>query len=114
MTRNLSLKLAVVALGMSGTLAAFAFTGVTAEAAGGGMQTSGAVIYSQNCARCHGDDGEGDKGPEINSARKQAKYRSNPAGLIGKISRGGGKMPRFSSRLTAAQIRAVSGFVRSL
>jgi mono/diheme cytochrome c family protein len=114
MTRNLSLKLAVIALGVSGTLAAFAFSGERAEASVGDMQSSGAAIYSQHCARCHGDDGEGDKGPEINSARKQARYRSNPQGLISKISRGGGKMPRFSSRLSASQIRAVADFVRTL
>ena len=75
---------------------------------------TGALVYANNCARCHGDDGEGDKGPAINTPEKQKKYRSNSRVLIQKISNGGKKMPKFSTRLSAAEIREVANFVKTL
>lgn len=117
MSSIVSIKLAVTALFVTAVLSAFAFStsrSSTIAASGDPIQGNGAAIYANNCARCHGDDGEGDKGPAINAAKKQAKYRSNPQSLINKISNGGGKMPKFKTRLSAAEIRAVANYVKTL
>jgi len=117
MTKLVSIKLTAATIFLTGLAATTAISSIGAVSlpeVAGSAQSSGATIYADNCARCHGDDGEGDKGPELSSARKQAKYRSNPQSLINKIANGGFKMPKFKKRLTAEQINAVAGFVKTL
>ena len=117
MKRNIYLKLAAIAVVLGGILSINAFSSSNANAMMAKSDpplASGAEIYANNCARCHGDDGEGDKGPALNTARKQSKFKSNPQSLINKISNGGGKMPKFKKRLSAADIRAVANFVKTL
>src|SRR5262249_53915322 len=45
---------------VGGVLALAAATGCTADDAGPAVPVDPAVIYAQNCARCHGPDGRGD------------------------------------------------------
>lgn len=117
MTLNIYLKLAAIAVVLGGVFAVTAYSSISANAATSTADpalASGAEIYANNCARCHGDDGEGDKGPTLNSMGKQAKFRSNPKALINKITNGGGRMPKFKTRLSAAEIRSVANFVKTL
>ncbi len=117
MNRILFAKLVAVTLVLTITISVWVYSAANVRAAASlpvVPPVSGALVYSNNCARCHGDDGEGDKGPAINTPEKQKKYRSNSQALIQKISNGGKKMPKFSTKLSAAEIRAVANFVKTL
>lgn len=116
MNRIKLLKLFAIAAFAAAALFANVYSNSTVAAADGSEPAlgSGALIFANNCARCHGDDGEGDKGPAINTPAKQKKFRANPQALIRKISNGGGKMPAFRTRLTPAEIRSVANFVKTL
>lgn len=117
MNRFLLVKLSAVVLFLTITISVWAYSGPNTGTAASLVAmdpTSGALVYANNCARCHGDDGEGDKGPAINTPAKQKKFRANSQALIRKISNGGGKMPAFRTRLTPAEIRSVANFVKTL
>lgn len=117
MNRFLLVKLSAVVLFLAITISVWAYSAPKAGSAATLVAmdpTSGALVYANNCARCHGDDGEGDKGPAINTPEKQKKFRSNPQALIQRISNGRGKMPAFRTRLTPAEIRSVANFVKTL
>jgi cytochrome c oxidase cbb3-type subunit 3 len=78
-----------------------------------------AVLYAQNCSRCHGVDGRGD--PQI---RQQIPVRdfSDPVFLARAssddiarvIMTGKGQMPSFGSMLSQPKIQSLSGYVRRL
>ena len=62
MKRNIYLKLAAIAVVLGGILSINAFSSSNANAMMAKSDpplASGAEIYANNCARCHGDDGEG-------------------------------------------------------
>jgi ubiquinol-cytochrome c reductase cytochrome c subunit len=67
-------------------------------------ELSGRQIYQQNCAQCHGVNGEGGIGPNIQDitdvARAEQAVRTGP-----------GAMPSFEGVLTDEQISAVARFV---
>jgi len=75
---------------------------------GGG---SGAEIYSQNCASCHGQGGEGGIGPQLGDGAVAEAF-PDIEDQIAVIANGRGSMPRFDSQLDADQIRAVATFER--
>jgi mono/diheme cytochrome c family protein len=78
----------------------------------------GAATFKQMCAVCHGPDGAGAtamgrtfklkdlKSPEVQSMAD--------AQLIDLVTKGKGKMPAYGTRLSAAQIKDVVGYVREL
>jgi mono/diheme cytochrome c family protein len=75
-------------------------------------------LFTQVCARCHGDTGEGG---EFDLDGKKAKAPSLRAGhalkhadaeLAKKISTGGDGMPAFGKRLSAEQIDNLVRFIR--
>ena len=110
MTTIVSIKLAVTASFATAILAAFAFSSSTPydlTAPVDPAQGNGAAIYANSCARCHGDDGDGDKGPALHG-------KGSTASIIRKVANGGRKMPSFKSRLSAAEIKAVANYVRTL
>lgn len=83
----------------------------------------GAEIYSQSCARCHGDDGLGAEGefpplagnPDAGDHDYVVDVVTN--GLDGKVILGvtyDDKMPPFGDRLSADEIQQVSAFVVEL
>ena len=67
-----------------------------------------------NCARCHGSDGKGGKGPNLASEKRQAKWLESDAKLIRKITKGGLFMPSFGKKLKAEEIKAIADHVRTL
>jgi mono/diheme cytochrome c family protein len=75
--------------------------------------TDGQTLYVANCAFCHGERGEGGRGPSLVSG-PPASYSLEE--LESKIARGKplAGMPRFRSTLTAEQIRAVAEHIVSL
>ncbi|MER3633137.1 MAG: hypothetical protein C4325_14085 [Blastocatellia bacterium] len=75
---------------------------------------SGKELSLNNCARCHGDTGEAGKGPNLTTAKKQAKWKDSDEKLVKKITGGVFRMPKFGKRLKPEEIKAIASFVRSL
>jgi mono/diheme cytochrome c family protein len=77
----------------------------------------GADLYQQNCARCHGQSGQGD-GPD--STGKKVAAFSNQEGMASKsladfektIDNGSDAMPSFHDKLSADQRWALASYVR--
>jgi mono/diheme cytochrome c family protein len=77
------------------------------------------LIYTQNCARCHGADGRGD--PQIktllpvrNFADPAFQARANNEEIARVIMTGKGQMPAFGGALSAPKIQSLAGYVRRL
>lgn len=62
------------------------------------------AIYAANCARCHGDDGVGTRGPNL--VNFSEKY-PEPGPAITLINEGKGGMPAFGTKLSADEISAL-------
>lgn len=75
---------------------------------------SGAKLFEENCARCHGADGKGGKGPNLASEKRQAKWRESDAKLVRKITKGGLFMPSFGKKLKPEDIKLIAEHVRTL
>ena len=75
---------------------------------------SGKVLFKNNCARCHGDDATGGKGPNLTTEKKQAKWKDSDEKLVSKITKGGFGMPKFGKKLKPEEIKAIAAYVRSL
>ncbi|MGA2409957.1 MAG: cytochrome c [Candidatus Binataceae bacterium] len=102
---------------------------VSAVARAAGDPQVGAKLFAQHCARCHGKGGKGD-GPDLaklhlDSPPDDFTDKALNAELsdykIIKIVTGGGKavdkspqMPAFGSKLSAAQIKDLMAFIRTL
>jgi len=78
------------------------------------QKLSGKDLFISNCARCHGDTGEGGKGPNLTTEKKQAKWKESDEKLVKKITNGGFGMPKFGKRLKPEEIKAIAAYVRSL
>lgn len=84
------------------------------------QQTS--VVFSQNCAACHGEHGGGD-GPQAASLKTApiswSKDQENLVALTGQdiagiIASGKGEMPAFGDKIDEAQRLALADYVRAL
>ncbi len=75
---------------------------------------SGEELFKANCARCHGNNGEGGKGPNLTTEKKKAKWKDSDAKLVNKITKGGFIMPSFGKKLSAAEIKSIAAYVRTL
>src|SRR6266545_102207 len=69
-------------------------------------------VYLANCARCHGQDGQGGVGPKLAGG---AVVRSFPdlADQIRLVENGEGTMPSFKNRLSTAEIEDVVAYTRT-
>ena len=76
----------------------------------------GAAIYKTKCNACHGPDGSGQtpagKSLKIKDLRSPEIQKLTDAEMTRSLNDGKGKMP--PSRLSADDIKAVVGYVRSL
>jgi mono/diheme cytochrome c family protein len=104
-----------------GAALAAAFAGAcTGDDAGPAVPVDPAVIYAQNCGRCHGLDGHGDA--EIKKTLPNVRDFSDPAFLasastdqiVRVIMAGKGQMPAFGASLSVPKIQSLSGYVRRL
>lgn len=75
--------------------------------------TTGAEIYADNCAGCHGADGGGGIGPQLSDGAVVAAY-PNPVDEAIVVNDGMGAMPSFEGELTTEQIAAVVEYTRTL
>ena len=78
---------------------------------GDGPRGPGADVYSQSCASCHGQDGEGGIGPQLGGGAVVDAF-PDIGDQIAVITNGRGSMPSFEGQLSAEQIEAVATFER--
>jgi outer membrane protein assembly factor BamB len=79
-------------------------------AAGSGGTANGAALFSQNCASCHtlaAAHAKGAVGPNLD------QLKPSKATVVRQVTNGGGGMPAFGGRLSAAQIDAIASYVSS-
>lgn len=67
----------------------------------------GAAVYAQNCAGCHGPQGEG----SANAPRLQGVSAHGAEYVTNIVTNGRGGMPAWAGRLTAEEIAAVVNYV---
>ena len=72
------------------------------------LVVQGHSVYTQYCAGCHGDQGQGVMGPDV---RNEDMTDDQIAKLV---NNGAGRMPAFKSKLSTDQISSVVAFVRTL
>lgn len=70
-----------------------------------------ATIYSMNCARCHGPNGEGATARSITGIGDF--FAADPSPLINLVTNGGTQMPSFGEKLSTDEIVAVVDYVVS-
>jgi cytochrome c551 len=91
---------------------------VTVETGTGGSgettvpAVSGAAVFASNCARCHGSDAQGGLGPRLAGVVTKAFPDKRVQIIV--VTQGSGGMPAFGGRLSAAEIKAVVDYTRSL
>ena len=80
---------------------------------------SGRSVYTANCARCHGADGQSHtsmgemtEAPDLTDAAWQSR-RSN-ARMIASVTNGRGEMPAFKQKLSRQEIAVAVAYVRTL
>ena len=80
-----------------------------------GLATEGAVVFAENCAACHMEDGTGDRAqgaPNLTDAIWL--YGGDQAALTETVTNARfGVMPSWTERLSEADIRAVAAWVHS-
>jgi cytochrome c oxidase cbb3-type subunit 3 len=80
------------------------------------LATAGATVFEENCAACHGDDGKGNRdlgAPNLTDAIWL--YGGDVADLTYTVTNARhGVMPNWNTRLSEADIRAVSVYVHGL
>jgi cytochrome c6 len=107
MNRRTFLALPMIGL-LALTLSAFRSTAETP--ADDQPSPLGRGLYEANCARCHGLDGAKGKW----GARDLRKSRMNDTAIAGQIRSGKGIMPAFEKKMSAQEIAAVLGYVKTL
>lgn len=86
-----------------------------ASASAGMSQRSGAVVYAQSCARCHGSDGRANtaKGRSVGATDlTSAAWSPDAARDTRIVTRGKESMPAFKGKLKPAEIDAVVNYIR--
>jgi len=78
---------------------------------GGSARSTGAEIYSSNCATCHGATGQGSVGPRL--ADVVVGRYPDVADEIAVVTNGRLGMPAFSDRLSTEEIRQVVEYTRT-
>ena len=78
----------------------------------------GAGIFKAKCAMCHGPDGSGQtamgKSLKIRNLGSADVQKQTDAELTNIITNGKGKMLAYKGKLTAEEIKALVGHIRSL
>ncbi|MCC7168702.1 MAG: c-type cytochrome, partial [Rhodospirillales bacterium] len=74
----------------------------------------GAAIYTRDCARCHGDAGQGDTATTLNNAVFQDTASDGFILRTIELGRRGTDMPAYDDTLSAPELADVVRFVRTL
>ena len=69
-------------------------------------------VYLANCARCHGQDGQGGVGPKLAGGAVVSAF-PDPADQIRLIEDGEGLMPSFKGKLSRTEIEDVVAYTRT-
>ncbi len=77
----------------------------------GGEASTGESVYSDNCARCHGPDGEGGTGPALGDGAV-AENLPDIEDQLRVIREGRNGMPAWDEELTPEEIDAVATYER--
>lgn len=73
------------------------------------LVANGHQLFLMNCAHCHAKDAHGDEGPDLHGVRKSD---SRIAAMIKNGVKG--EMPKFSAKLSDADVQALTAYIRSL
>ncbi len=88
--------------------------GPTTVAASDDMLALGAEVYSNTCAACHGENGEGYGIPQAPALNETEHAWHHPDGQIQEIIKNGGNaMPALGDQLTDEQIVAVIRYIQT-
>ncbi len=99
----------VVTLGLATAIGPMQFSNAPPAAALTADVGEGRHLFLLNCAHCHGDDARGDEGPDLHNLHK-SDLRIRQV-----ITRGiKGEMPSFGTKLHNPDIRAITGYLRTL
>ena len=74
--------------------------------------TASRALYAQQCAMCHGANGEGQAAGAIPSLKAGHALTHSDAELRSYITNGHGAMPAFKSKLSAEQISTMVKYIR--
>jgi mono/diheme cytochrome c family protein len=92
---------------------------VSGTAAGRQSNGDASAIYAKQCAKCHGKDGRAktlkakfNKARDLTDARWQEHVTDER--IFNSIMQGGGKMPSFKKKLSAAQVELLVAYIRGL
>jgi mono/diheme cytochrome c family protein len=100
----------------AGGLIAFRLGGDATDASGGDdgdddeSAVSGEEVYAANCARCHGESGQGGSGP----AMEGVADRLSAADHVEIVREGRSAMPAWEGTLTDGEIEAVVDYEREI
>jgi mono/diheme cytochrome c family protein len=83
-----------------------------AAVAGVTTVVDGQALFRSNCAGCHGGDGGGGIGPQLNGGAVTKSF-SNAADELDFVKTGGRGMPAFQNQLNEAELQAVIDFTRT-
>lgn len=98
------------------------FPGLALADAGDSLLAQGQTVYIRHCSACHGDRGDGASWaksglnpPPRNFMTPQAQAELSPERMLTSITHGrpGTAMMPFSSKLSAGEISAVVGYIRT-
>jgi mono/diheme cytochrome c family protein len=98
-------RLHLVALAAALALVLAACGGDSEPGGGGGEASQGETVYSANCARCHGPDGEGGVGPQLGDGAVEEDLTLEEHTEVVTNRRNG--MPAWEGQLTPEEIDAV-------
>ena len=72
------------------------------------VAVNGQEIYEANCSRCHGDEGQGGRGSNLQGI---ADEQADTMAAIAQTVNGGGGMPAFGERLSGEEIEATVDYI---
>jgi len=72
----------------------------------------GAALFASHCASCHGSDGSGNIGPQLNGGAVTRRFPTAEAEVT-LVANGDGRMPAFKTQLSQAQLEAVVAYTRT-
>lgn len=98
-------RLHLVALAAALALVLAACGGDSEPGGGGGEASQGETVYSANCARCHGPDGEGGVGPQLGDGAVEEDLTLEEHTEV--VTNGRNGMPAWEGQLTPEEIDAV-------
>jgi mono/diheme cytochrome c family protein len=78
-----------------------------------GYASPGAAVFANNCARCHGANGEGQLGPQLSDGKVKKAF-PNASAEVAFVTQGKDGMPSFDGVLTPTEIQQVVAYTRTL